>query len=100
MCGIVDVCLQFENSRDGAISFVNSNFTRDPDKWISLTGYVFIIGSCAINWKATLQFTVALSIIEVEYIMITKAIKESIWLKRLIGEITENLQNSSVYCDS
>ena len=40
---------------------INSNFSGDLDKRRSLTGYVFIVGGCAISWKATLQNIVALS---------------------------------------
>ncbi|KAF3651954.1 hypothetical protein FXO37_17746 [Capsicum annuum] len=46
--------------------------------------YVFTIGGCAINWKATLQTTIALSTTEAEYIAITEACKEFICLKGLV----------------
>ncbi|CAI9777463.1 unnamed protein product [Fraxinus pennsylvanica] len=39
-------------------------------------------------------------LIEAEYIAITEACKEAMWLRRLIGEISEDLQFSTVYCDS
>ena len=39
---------------------------------------MFTIGGCAISWKATLQPTVALSTIEVEYMAVTKACKEAL----------------------
>ena len=52
--GTTDTCLQFKNTRDGVIGFVDSDFAGDPDKRRSLTGYMFTIGGCAINWKATL----------------------------------------------
>ena len=31
---------------------------------------------------------------------ITEAIKEAIWLKGLMGEISEDLHDSIIYCDS
>ncbi|KAG8503721.1 hypothetical protein CXB51_001724 [Gossypium anomalum] len=72
----------------------------DLDRRRSLTGYVFTIGGCAISWKATLQITVALSTTEAEYMAITEACKEAIWLKGLFSEFNEDLQISTVFCDS
>ncbi|KAG8479016.1 hypothetical protein CXB51_029921 [Gossypium anomalum] len=85
---------------DGVIGYVDADFARDLDKRRYLTGYVFTIGGCAISWKATLQTTVALSTIEAEYMAITEACKEAIWLKGLFSEINEDLQISTIFCDS
>ncbi|KAG8497073.1 hypothetical protein CXB51_008352 [Gossypium anomalum] len=80
--------------------YVDADFTRDPDRRRSLTGYVFTIGGCAISWKVTLQTTVALSTTEAEYMAITEACKEAIWLKGLFSELNKDLQISTVFCDS
>ncbi|KAG8501335.1 hypothetical protein CXB51_003507 [Gossypium anomalum] len=66
----------------------------------SLTGYVFTIEGCAISWKTILQTTVALSTTEAEYMAITKACKEAIWLKGLFSELNEDLQISTLFCDN
>ncbi|KAG8493469.1 hypothetical protein CXB51_010771 [Gossypium anomalum] len=98
--GTTDVCLQFGRTRDGVIGYVDADIAGDFDRRRSLTGYVFTIGGCAISWKATLQTTVALSATEAEYIVITEACKEAIWLKGLFSELNEDLQISTVFCDS
>ncbi|KAG8474857.1 hypothetical protein CXB51_031589 [Gossypium anomalum] len=90
----------FERTKDGVIGYVDADFVGDLDRRRSLTGYVFTIGGCAISWKATLQTTVALSTTEAEYMAITKACKEAIWLKGLFSELNEDLQISTVFCDS
>ncbi|KAG8481596.1 hypothetical protein CXB51_026522 [Gossypium anomalum] len=71
----------FGRTKDGVIGYVDADFAGDLDRRRSLTGYVFTIGGCAISWKATLQTTVALSTTEAEYMAITEACKEAIWLK-------------------
>jgi hypothetical protein len=48
---------------------------------------VFIVGSCAVSWKAALQSVVALSTTEAEYMAIAEAWKELIWLKGLYAEL-------------
>ncbi|KAG8496965.1 hypothetical protein CXB51_008193 [Gossypium anomalum] len=90
--GTTDVCLQFGRTEDGVIGYVDADFAGDLDRRRSLTGYVFTIGGCAISWKATLQTTVALSTTEAEYMAITEACKEAIWLKGLFSELNEDLQ--------
>ena len=95
-----DVYLQFGRNEDGVIGYVDSDFVGDHDKRRSLTGYVFIIDGCAICWKATLQTTVALSTTEAEYMAITEGFKEAIWLKSLFGELSKDLQITTVFCDS
>ncbi|KAG8501611.1 hypothetical protein CXB51_003943 [Gossypium anomalum] len=93
-------CEDFGKWIDGVIGYVVSDFVGDLDKERSLIGYVFTIRGCAISWKVTLQTTVALSTTEVEYIEITEACKEAIWLKGLFGELSKDLQISTVFCDS
>ncbi|KAF3665269.1 Retrovirus-related Pol polyprotein from transposon TNT 1-94 [Capsicum annuum] len=88
--GSANVYLQFGQNRDGLIGYVDSGFIGDHDKR-SLAGYVFTIGGCAICWKATLQTTVALSTTEAEYMAITEAFKEAIWLKGLFGALSKDL---------
>ena len=100
MCDFIDVYLYFGKTRDVVVGYVDSDFVGDLNKRRSLTGYVFIAGSCAISWKATLQTIVALSTIEAKYMAITKACKEAIWLKGLFGELSDNLQITMVFCVS
>jgi hypothetical protein len=48
---------------------------------------VFNVGNYAMSWRATLQFVVALSTTEAEYMAISEACKELIWLKELFAEL-------------
>ncbi|GJV82933.1 hypothetical protein Tco_1522831 [Tanacetum coccineum] len=71
--------------------FIDSDYAKDPDKGRSIIGYVFLAHRCVVSWKATLQHMVALSTIEAEYMAFTKAVKEAIWLKGLLEELTVEL---------
>ncbi|KAG8474901.1 hypothetical protein CXB51_031552 [Gossypium anomalum] len=92
--------IPFGITEDGVIGYVDADFAGDLDRRRSLTGYVFTIGGCAISWKATLQTTIALSTTEAEYMAITEAYKEAIWLKGLFSELNEDFQIITVFCDS
>ena len=52
---------------------------------------MFTIRGCTINWKATLQSIVALLTTEAEYMAVTEACKEALWLKGLFGELSHQL---------
>ena len=72
--------------KDGLWGYVDSDYTRDLDRRRSLTGYVFMLNGCVVNWKTTLQHVVALSTIEAKYPDATKAVKKAMWLRGLIYE--------------
>ncbi|WZZ77422.1 hypothetical protein YC2023_097994 [Brassica napus] len=50
-------------------------------------GYVFTLGGSVVSWKATLQSTVTLSTTEAEYMALTEAAKEAIWLRGLVSDL-------------
>ncbi|WVZ62982.1 hypothetical protein U9M48_012667 [Paspalum notatum var. saurae] len=89
----------FGKSRDGFVGYVDSDHAGDLDKRRSLTGYVFTVGGCAVSWKACLQATVALSTTEAEYMAISEACKEAIWLRELYSELCGIIVDSSLLQD-
>ncbi|GKE36351.1 hypothetical protein Tco_1459756, partial [Tanacetum coccineum] len=80
--------------------FVDSNYAKDPDKGRSITGYTFLVQGCVVSWKAMLQHVVALSTTEAEYMALTEAVKEAIWLKGLLEELGVELNTVAVNCDN
>nr|GEZ98961.1 retrovirus-related Pol polyprotein from transposon TNT 1-94 [Tanacetum cinerariifolium] len=100
---IVDVGLVYGRDQGKHVdvdSFVDADYAKDPDKGRSITGYVFMVHGCVVSWKATLQHVVALSTTEVEYMVLTKVVKESIWLQGLLIELGINLRSVVVSCDN
>ncbi|KAH9762289.1 hypothetical protein KPL70_000762 [Citrus sinensis] len=67
--------------------YVDSDFAGDLDRRKSISGYLFMLDSCLISWKATLQHIVALSSTEAEFVAATEAVKESMWLRGLLNEL-------------
>ena len=92
--------MQFGKTGDGVAGHVDSDYAGDLDKRRSLTGNVLTVGGCAISWKATLQSTIALSTTEAEYMAVTETCKEAFWLKGLFGELSDQLQISTLFCNS
>ncbi|KAK4383061.1 Retrovirus-related Pol polyprotein from transposon TNT 1-94 [Sesamum angolense] len=63
------------------IGYVDSNYANDRGSRRSTTSYVFTLCGACISWKSQLQNIVALSTTEAEYIAITEAFKEALWLE-------------------
>ncbi|KAK6158246.1 hypothetical protein DH2020_005560 [Rehmannia glutinosa] len=81
--------LKFAKCKDGVKlkGYVDSNYANDRDNRKSTTSYVFTLCGSCVSWKSQLQHVVALSTTESEYIVVTEAFKEAIWLKGLISEL-------------
>ena len=67
--------------------FVDLDYAADKDRRRSITGFMFTMYGGAISWKSSLQSVVALSTTEAEYIALTEAVKEAIWLRGLVTEL-------------
>ena len=67
--------------------FVNANWASDVNNRKSTLGFVLMLGGAAVSWSLKKQTSVALSSIEAEYIAATHAIKEVIWLRRLLTDL-------------
>ena len=80
--------------------YSDSDYAGDVDSRRSMTGYVFTLGGSVVSWKATLQATVTLSTTEAEYMALTEAAKEGVWLKGLVGDLGLHHDQVIVFCDS
>ncbi|KAH9686286.1 hypothetical protein KPL70_014312 [Citrus sinensis] len=80
--------------------YVDAYYAGDLDKIRSLTGFLFMLNGCTINWKASLQSVVALSTTEAEYTAAAEAIKEAIWLRGMVTELGFEQKQITVHCDS
>ncbi|GKE00700.1 retrovirus-related pol polyprotein from transposon TNT 1-94, partial [Tanacetum coccineum] len=101
--GIANVGLVYGTDRGNHVDvtgFVDSDYARDPDKGRSITGYTFLVQGCVVSWKATLQHVVALSTTEAEYMALTEAVKEAIWLRGLLEELGMELNTVAVNYDN
>ena len=80
--------------------YCDSDYGGNHDNRRSTTGFVFTAGGNTISWKSRLQKVVALSTTEAEYMALTEAVKEAIWLKGLAEELGFPQGTVEVYSDS
>ena len=57
----------------------------------STGGFVFILAGGAVSWKTKRQGGIALSSTEAEYVALSEAAKEAIWMRRLLKEIESRI---------
>ena len=99
--GTSDVGLVYGDSENCVLAgYSDSDYAADLDGRRSMTGYVFTVGGSVVSWKATLQPSVALSTTEAEYMALTEAAKEGIWLKGLVTDLGLQQDQATVFCDS
>ena len=77
---------------------MDSDYAGNLDKRRSTIEYVFTLSQTLVSWHCTLQSTVALSIIEVEYM--AEAVKEAICLQGLMDHLRIEQDFLRVRCDS
>lgn len=80
--------------------FVDSNYAGCLDTRKSMTGYIFTVHGGAVNWKSSLKKVVALSTTEAEYIASTEDVKEALWIKGFMSELSGGDRKVTLHCDS
>ena len=62
---------------------------------------MFLLGGAAISWKSSKQTCVALSMAEVEYVALSTAAQEAIWLQQLTSDLmNKSSQEIIIYEDN
>ena len=59
----------------------------NQEEYRSTSGYAFISGGGAITWGSRKQISIALSSTEAEYVVLSEAMREALWLKSLYEEL-------------
>lgn len=77
------------NRRSQVIELVSltTNRARDINDRKSTSGYMFQITGGAVTWKSKKESCVVLSTAEAEYIALSSAAQESVWLRQFTSEL-------------
>ena len=66
--------------------FSNADWARDTDNRWSTSGYVFKVDNSTVSWCSKKQATVAKSTKEAEYVALSQATQEAIYLRKLLAD--------------
>lgn len=98
----MDLKLTYQTGSDNNLyGFCDADWASDIDKRRSCTGYLFKMCEGAITWASKRQPTIAISSTEAEYMAISSAIQEAIWLKQLASELQHSkVEGINLFCDN
>ena len=70
------------------VGFSDADWAGDLHTRRSTSGYTFHVGPSLVSWSSRKQVTVARSSTEAEYVALSSATQEAIWLRRLLSDIS------------
>ena len=69
------------------VGYTDSSFQSDHSDSKSMSGFIFTLNGGAVCWKSSKQHTVVDLVCEAEYIAVSDAVKEAMWLWKFIKEL-------------
>jgi hypothetical protein len=101
LAGTSDLGIVFKRGEGTLVGYCDADYAGDVDTRRSTTGYVFLFGGGAVSWSSKLQPTVALSTAEAEYMAAASAVREALWLRKLLGDLGYDCtQPVPILCDN
>ena len=86
--GTVSLGVRYQKSEDGVlVGCSDADWAGDQDDRHSTTGNLFMMARGPITWLSKKQGIVALSTTEAEYVALSTATQEAVWLRRLLMDL-------------
>lgn len=71
-------------------AYSDADYANNKDDRTSMGGQIIFLDKVPIEWRSFKQKTVALSTMESEFVSLTEAAKELVWIKRILDECKES----------
>ena len=81
---------------EALIGYADADWAGDHDDRHSTTGNLFLMSGGAISWLSKKQPSVALSTAEAEYMALSTATQEAVWLRRMLADLQANPKDPTV----
>ena len=88
-----------DDSNNLLVGYSDADWAGDLDTRHSTSGFVFQIQSNTVSWCCKRQPTVSKSSTESEYIVLSGACQEAVWLRRLLADIGLEWKGPSTICE-
>ncbi|KAE8660822.1 putative ribonuclease H protein [Hibiscus syriacus] len=92
--GTTNKALSFKGGDTILTDYVDADLAGTVDIRRGTTKYVYTLGGTAVSWISQLQKIIALSTIEAEYVTVTEASKEMVWLQSFLEELGKKQENN------
>jgi hypothetical protein len=81
--------------------YTDADWAGCPETRRSTSGFAVFLGTSLVSWSSKRQHTVSRSSAEAEYRAIANGVAEASWLRQLLQELGQPLQQATlVYCDN
>ena len=98
--GTIELWLSFGTKKMKLTGYTDADGSMSEDRH-AISGYAFLIHGGAVSWSANQQEIIALSTTEAEYVAITHAAKEALWLHLLILQLFDlDLKSTTLFSDN
>ena len=74
------------------VGYSDSDWAGDLNDRKSTSGFVFIMSGAPVSWSTKKQSCIALSTAEAEYVALSRAVQEALWLQQILTDL--NCKNS------
>jgi hypothetical protein len=92
--------ITFRGSSTELEAYCDADYAGDIDTRRSTTGYVFVMNGGATSWNSKRQPTVAASTTEAEYMAAAAAVKEGLWMRKLLESLDIKVDKINIMCDN
>ena len=85
--GTIHLGLVYDDEGDDLVGYSDADWAGDCNDRKSTSGYSFLLSGAVVSWRSKKQTCVALSTAEAEYVALSSATQEAIWMQRLVSNI-------------
>ncbi|XP_033253947.1 secreted RxLR effector protein 161-like [Drosophila miranda] len=83
----MNMSIIYQKSGEPVKGFADADWANDKLDRKSYSGYVFFLAGSAFSWTSAKQSVVAMSSTEAEYVALSTAAREAVYLQGLLQEI-------------
>ena len=100
--GTLNYGLLYKKSKlNTCVGYSDADWAGDVNDRKSTSGYIFQVGGTAVSWKSQKQSCTALSTAEAEYVALSQAAQEAIWLRQLNSDLlSDSCEPTVLYEDN
>ncbi|XP_043070698.1 secreted RxLR effector protein 161-like [Drosophila grimshawi] len=100
LSGTKKLGLLYKQTGENLFGVVDADWGANLSDRRSYSGQAFILSGAAVCWEARKQRTVALSSTESEYLAMSEAVKEALYLKALLNSVGKDCATVRLYNDN
>jgi hypothetical protein len=99
--GTVGYGLRYASSVDLSLQgYADADWAENTVDQRSISECCFTLGSAMVSWCSRKQSFVALSTTEAEYIALSVAVREAVWLRKILTDLFDHEMDPIIHCDN